>query len=138
KPLTDDPSVRHNFGVVSDDGKTIAYASNKRNRTFFDVYTMDLASGKETLVYQNDGNNDVVAMNDAGSKIVVSRDGTELSLDNNLYLIDLRNKNEVLLTPHTGAAEFGNVHFTADGIVYTHNDKREFMAVAQLRKINAA
>lgn len=138
KTLTDEPTVRHNFGLVTDDGKMIAYASNKRNRQYFDIYTMDLGSGVETLQYQYDGNNDIQAVNGAGNKFIVSRDGIELSLDNNLYLIDAKTKQETLLTPHTGASQFGNAHFVADGLVFTHNDGREFVGLAQLRKKNAA
>jgi dipeptidyl aminopeptidase/acylaminoacyl peptidase len=138
KALTNDPSVRHNFGVVYDGGKKIAYGSNKRNRQYFDIYTMDLSSGQEELQYQFDGNNDVVAVSDSGRKLVISRDGMDLSLDNDLYLIDPKLKTEIPLTPHSGAAEFGNVHFVADGIVFTHNDQREFATLSQLRKTNAA
>ncbi len=138
KAILDEPGVRHNFGAVSRTTDYIYYASNKRNRGFFDIYSLRLDNGTETLIYQQDGSNSVAAVNDRGTKIVVSRDGGELSLDNNLYLIDVKTKAETLLTPHTGSAEFGNVHFTADGILYTHNDKREFAGLAQLRKKNAA
>jgi dipeptidyl aminopeptidase/acylaminoacyl peptidase len=138
RELTNNPKVRHNFGELSQDGKTIYYASNKRNPQFFDLYSMDVATGKEELIYQYDGNNDFAAVNDSGSKFVVSRDGIELSLDDNLYLIDARNKTETLLTPHTGAAQFGGVNFVADGIVFAHNDKREFYSLSQMRKINAS
>src|SRR6266404_6136486 len=79
KALTNDPGVRHNFAEISWDGKTIYYASNKRNRNYFDIYAMDLANGKERILYQQDGNNDLAAINDSGSKFIVSRDGTEYS-----------------------------------------------------------
>src|SRR4029079_1995766 len=74
RELTNEPKVRHNFAEVSDDGKTIYYASNKRNPTYFDVYAMDIASGKETLLYQFDGNINIAAVNDNGSKFIISRD----------------------------------------------------------------
>ena len=138
RELTNDPKIRHNFSEISFDGKTIYYTSNKRNRTFFDVYSMDLATGKEELLYQYDGNVDVAAVSDSGKKIVVSRDGIEKSLDNDLYLVDVESKKEVHLTPHTDASQFGNVHFLADGLLYTTNDKRDFQGLAQMRKINAA
>src|SRR5438874_6613998 len=138
RPLTNNPGVRHNFAEISWDGKTIYYASNKRNRNYFDVYSMDLAGGTENLLYQQDGNNELAAVNDSGSKFIISRDGTEFSLDNYLYLVDARTKEETLLTPHTGAAQFGNVHFVTDGIVFAHNDKREFYSLAQMRKLNAS
>ena len=138
RELTNNPKVRHNFGEISSDGKTIYYASNKRNPQFFDIYSMDVGSGAEQLIYQYDGNNNFAAVNDSGTKFVVSRDGIELSLDNNLYLIDARNKTETLLTPHTGAAQFGSVNFVADGIVFAHNNEREFYSLSQMRKKNAS
>jgi dipeptidyl aminopeptidase/acylaminoacyl peptidase len=138
RALTDDPKVRHDFAEVSSDGKTIYYASNKRNRTFFDVYSMDIASGKETLLYQYDGNINIAAVNDFGSKFVLSRDGVEKSLDNDLFLVDVRTKKETHLTPHSDASEFGDVEFLADGILFTSNDKREFQGLMQMRKKNAS
>lgn len=138
RELTNDPKVRHNFAEVSSDGKTIYYTSNKRNRTFFDVYSMDLATGKEQLLYQYDGNVDVAAVSDNGKKLVVSRDGIEKSLDNDLYLVDIESKKQVHLTPHSDASQFGNVHFVADGLIFTTDDKRDFQGLAQMRKINAS
>src|SRR3954469_4727192 len=49
KALTDEPAVRHNFGVISADCKLIGYSSNKRDPNYFDVYTLDISSGKEEL-----------------------------------------------------------------------------------------
>lgn len=138
RALTDEPGVRHNFGLISRDADVIAYSSNKRNRNYFDIYGMDLASGREVLLYQQDGDNSIHALSEDGRRIIVSRSGGELSLDNNLYLVDVGTKKETLLTPHEGSAEFGNAYFTADGIVYTNNDKREFISLAYLRQKNAA
>lgn len=138
RELTSDPKVRHNFAGVSKDGTKIYYDSNKRNRTFFDVYSMEIASGNETLLYQYDGNINIAAVNDAGTKFVLSRSGIEKSLDNDLYMVDIATKKETHLTPHTDAAEFGSVDFLADSIVYTTNDKREFEGLAQMRKKNAS
>ncbi len=137
RPLTNDPTIRHNFGALSEDGKTIYYASNRRNRNFFDIYSMEIASGKEELQYQQDGSNSVVAASNSGSKLIVSRDGGEYSLDNNLFLIDTSHKSATLLTPHKGAAQYGNAHFVADGIVFAHNEDREFISLAQVRQKNA-
>ncbi|MDQ3089159.1 MAG: S9 family peptidase, partial [Acidobacteriota bacterium] len=109
------------------------YSSNKRDRNFFDIYSMNLADGKEELLYQQDGNNDFAAASKDGSKIIISRSGIEFGLDNNLYLIDTKTKQETLLTPHEGAAQFGDVHFiTNNEIEFTTNDKREFMSPARM------
>lgn len=138
RALTDEPKVRHNFVEVSKDGKKIYYASNKRNRTFFDVYSMELATDKEEMLYQYDGNINIAAVNDAGTKFVLSRDGVEKSLDNDLFMVDVATRKETHLTPHTEASQFGDVYFLADGIVLTTDDKREFSALAYMRRKNAA
>ena len=138
RELTSDPKVRHNFAEVSADGKTIYYASNKRNRNFFDLYRMDVATGKEEMLYQYDGNQNIAAVSDDGSQVVISRSGIEKSLDNDLYLVDVKTKKEFHLTPHEDASEFGSVNFLADSVVYTTNHNREFEGLAQLRQRNAA
>lgn len=134
KALTDDPKVRYNFGDWSHDGKRISYASNKRNKDYFDVYTMDVATGREELVYQQDGSNDAVAWSFNDRQIIVSHTNEKLSLDNDLYLVDLATKEATLLTPHEGAAQFGNVHFTPSGheILFGTNAGREFYSLAEM------
>ena len=134
KALTSDERVRHNFGGWSHDGKQISYGSNKRDRNFFDVYVMDIASGREELVYQQDGSNDAVAWSFDGKRIIVSHTNEQLSLDNDLYLVDLKTKASTHLTPHQGAAQFGNVRFSPDdhSIFFGTNDKREFYSLAQM------
>ncbi|MBX3265972.1 MAG: S9 family peptidase [Acidobacteria bacterium] len=136
--LTDEPTVRHNFAGVSKDGKQIYYTSNKRNRNFFDAYSMDLKSEKETLLYKFDGNISIAAFNDSGPKIVISRSGIEKSLDNDLFVVDVKTGKETHLTPHEDASEFGNVEFLADGLLMTSNDKSEFEALVHMRQKNEA
>lgn len=140
RELTKDAKVRHNFGFVSADGKWIVFASNKRNRNYFDIYAMELATGGEELQFQQDGNNSALAANADGTKIIISRSGGELSLDNNLYIVDVRSKKEIPLTPHQGSAQFGNAAFLPDGksLLYAHNNGREFYSLANMRLKNAA
>jgi dipeptidyl aminopeptidase/acylaminoacyl peptidase len=143
KNLTDMPTIRHNFGGWSQDGKMIYYASDDRDPNYFDIYTLEFSASRDTdivesLIYKQDGNNSVEAISDNGKKLIISRSGTELSLDNDLYLFNVETNKTVHLTKHTGAAQFGDAHFVADGIVFAHNDKREFVSLAQMRKINAS
>ena len=134
RELTANPTIRYNFGDWSDDGKRIYYGSNKRDKTYFDIYAMNVADGKETLIYQQDGNNDFAAASKNGKQIIVSRDGIEKSLDNNLYLIDAATHKETLLTAHTDASQFGDVEFLPDGdsIVLATNKDREYSSMAQI------
>src|SRR4030095_16290886 len=134
RALTSEPKVRHNFGGWSHNGKQISYASNQRNRDFFDIYVMDVATGNSQLVYQQDGANAPVAWSVDGRRIVVSHVNEQLSLDNDLYLVDIATKTATHLTPHEGAAEFSNVRFMPDGhsLLFSTNDKGEFQSLAQM------
>jgi dipeptidyl aminopeptidase/acylaminoacyl peptidase len=134
RQLTDAPKIRYNFGAWSHDGRRISYASNKRNPNFFDIYVMDVASGQESLVYQQDGSNAAVAWSPDGRFIVVSRASDTLSLDNDLYLVDLTSKNVTHLTPHQGAAQFGDVHFTRDNrsLLLSTNVNGEWQSLARM------
>ena len=140
RQLTNAPEVRHNFGDFSKDGARVFYASNKRDRNYFDVYAMDLASGKETLIYQQNGSNAVAAVSPDSKLLIVSRAGTELSLDNDLYLIDARTGRELeLLTKHASAARFGDVHFAPDStfenisFYYGTDQNREFYGLGRMQ-----
>ena len=144
RQLTDAPRIRHNFGAWSPDGRRISYASNKRNPNFFDIYTMDVATGAESLVYQQDGSNAPVAWSPDGRFIVVSRSSDTLSLDNDLYLVELATKGVTHLTPHTGATQYGDVHFTRDNrsLLLSTNAGGEWQSLARMdlatRKIESA
>ncbi len=134
RALTDAPKVRHNFGSWSHDGKKISYASNKRNRDYFDIYIMDVATAREELVYQQDGSNSAVTWSFDDRRLVVSHEGEKLSLDNDLYLVDIATKQATHLTPHEGAAQYADVYFTRDGsaLLLGTNDNREFYSVSRL------
>ncbi len=134
KALTDAPKIRHNFGAWSHDGKRISYASNKRDPNFFDVYAMDVATGREQLIYQQNGSNSPEAWSFDDSKLIVSHDSDRLSLDNDLFLVDLATKQATPLTLHDGASQFGSAHFTRDGrfLVFATNNNREFYSLARM------
>ena len=135
--LTNDPRVRYNFGNWSHDSKRISFASNKRNRDFFDVYVMNVANGREELVYQQDGSNQPVAWSTQDRQLVVSHSNEQLSLDNDLYLVEIATKEVVHLTAHEGAAQFENVEFQPNGhyLFLTTNQGRESQALAELNLV---
>ncbi|MBA2495064.1 MAG: PD40 domain-containing protein, partial [Acidobacteria bacterium] len=114
KELTNNPNVRHNFGDLSKDGTRIFYTSNKRDKNWFDVYSMNLVDGKEELLQQDDSSNFVAAVSDDGSKVIVSRSSVRFSLDNDLYLIDAKTKQAIHLTPHDEATQYSDVNFLSN------------------------
>jgi dipeptidyl aminopeptidase/acylaminoacyl peptidase len=66
--------------------------------------------------------------------MIVSHANEQLSLDNDLFLVDTQTRQATLLTPHQGSAQFGDVHFTQDGrhIIFGTNDNREFYQLARM------
>lgn len=133
KELTNSAKIRHNWGGISNDSTKIYYASNKRDANFFDIYSMEIESGKETLLFQQDGSNGFEDASPDGSKLIISRNGTELSLDGDLYLVDAKTKEATLLTKHDGAALFGDVYFlTNNSVLFATNKNREFYNLAKM------
>jgi len=123
------PEVQHNWGGYSFDGRYIAYASNLRNRQFFDVYTafpqmlmnvytcpnVNCATGM-LLVFQADGDNRPEAWSHDASKLLVSVRTS--NFNNDLLLVDLQKPGDQypqrLLTKHTGDADYESCAFSAD------------------------
>lgn len=131
KPLTDDPQVRHNFGGFSHDGRRIYYSSNKRDRNYFDVYSMEIPDGKEKLIYQNDGSNWFAAASNDDAKLIVSRSSVRFSRDNDLYLVDVKTGRAEHLTPHDEPTLYTDVEFLANGdIIFATNEKSEFITLS--------
>ncbi|MBV8083136.1 MAG: S9 family peptidase [Candidatus Eremiobacteraeota bacterium] len=131
--LVEQDGVQHNWGGYSLDGKLIAYASNARNREFFDVYTRSSSpvfvasiqagplafcsthgcSGGPHVVYQADGDNRPLAWSHDGSKLLVTVRTS--NFNNDLLLVDLVGQYpHRLLTKHTGDADYESCAFSGD------------------------
>ncbi len=130
--LTHKDNVIYNFGAWSEDGTMFAFASNERNRAFFDVYVMNIKTGKAELVWQNDGNNSVVAWSPDNKYILVSQNRS--SFDNDLYLIEYETKKVYNITPHTEPARYIGAEFSKDSKrIYLLSDQgKEFLGIAYI------
>lgn len=141
--LTYEPGVQHNFGGYSFDGTFIAFASNARNRQYFDVYTRlsrtlrtvsaqvgpvaacpirNCAAGQQ-MVMQNDGDARPVAWSHDGKSLLVSI--RKDNFNNDLLLVDLTQDTYLgrLLTAHTGNADFESCAFAGgDSKIYCVSD----------------
>jgi dipeptidyl aminopeptidase/acylaminoacyl peptidase len=125
--LVSDPRYIHNTPHVA--GRTLAYATNRRNGVDFDIVARDLESGEER-VFELSGLNGVEAVSPDG-RIVCAEHVGELSGDNDLYLCDVETGKVSHLTPHDGTAEFYGPVWTPEGIALSTNDRRDTFAIVR-------
>ena len=134
--LASAPLVIHNFGAWSADGRLASYASNKRERAFFDVHVLDVDSGDERLVLQQDGMNSAGRFSPDGRHLLISRPNLDTTADNDLYLADLEagdGEEPRRLTEHGGVAQWLSAHVHPSGAVLALSDEdREFIGLQRI------
>lgn len=130
--LTANPKVMHLLGCWSPSGYEIAYASNARTGTYFDVYVQDMPDGEPRLVFEDDGTNSVVGWSPDGRRIVVSR--AESAIYNDLILLDVNTGESRRLTEdgHESAYECAAWSPDSSALYLTTNKGREFKSLARM------
>jgi dipeptidyl aminopeptidase/acylaminoacyl peptidase len=130
--LTDGAKENNWLGPWSHDGRSLAFASNRRRAEAMDAYLVDVATGEPRLVAENDG---------IGSLADISHDGRRAILyrmrnrgDDNLFLLDLDTQGEALLTPHEGPGSFADGRFSPDGryVYLVSNKDRDLAALGRV------
>ena len=101
-PLVVDPEHIHRPGGVSRDGRWLAYATNRRNGTDFDVVVRDLHSGEEETVYAPGGWTGAGGFSPDGRFLTVW-ELTERPGDNRVHLLDRATGELTELAPHDDA-----------------------------------
>ncbi|GCE24915.1 peptidase S9 [Dictyobacter alpinus] len=134
--LTTNLEAMHLFGGWSPDGQSITYSSNERDARYFDVYELEMASGKSRKLLQQDGTNYVNGYSPDGSQLLVSR--WDSNTRNQLFLVELASGSVRALTPDIVADERGviyqSVAWSSDrrGLYLLSNRDRQFHALAYL------
>lgn len=128
-PLTESPDHIHHYGGVSPDSKSIAWASNRREHAFFDLYIQNLETLEIQCVFIGNGSYKVVKWHPTQRKLLIEK--TNASLDNDLGLLDIDSGKIDWLTLHDGEALFQTPHFSKDGknIYMLTNLDREFSSL---------
>jgi dipeptidyl aminopeptidase/acylaminoacyl peptidase len=131
EPLVVDPRFIHGTPHVSRDGTLLAYVTNRRNGTDFDVVARDLVSGEERA-FELGGYCGVESISPDGRWIVVERIG-ERSADDDLFLIDLESARVTHATPHDEPAEYHAPVWHADGsgFLLATSEGRDTFAIAR-------
>lgn len=132
RKLTYKDEIIYNFGAWNNDGTMFAYTSNERDQRYFDVYVMNIKTGHVKLIWQNDGNNSVVAWSPDGKYILASQNRS--SFDNDLYLIEYETGKVYNITPHKEQARYFGAKFSKDGkrIYLLSDEGKEFTGIAYI------
>ena len=130
--VTDYPEAIHHFGAWSPDGTQIAFVSNRREPAFFDLYVVDVGTGHDRCILQQDRYLTVADWSSDGRQLLVR----ELlsNSDHNLHVFDLETAALRLVTPHQGDARFESAQFLPDNrsVLLCTDQDRDFLALARL------
>ncbi|MBA3805879.1 MAG: S9 family peptidase [Acidobacteria bacterium] len=131
--LTEGGKENNFLGDWTKDSRYIYFSSNRRNPAATDSYLLDVMNGQMRMVAENKG---------TGGIDDISRDARYAVVDrlinrgnNNLYLVNLADGKEALLTPHEGPGTFGGITFSPDArtVYLASNKDRDFIAFARVR-----
>ena len=126
--LTDEPEVIHLPGRWSDDGRAFFYASNQRDRRFFDIYELRLdASSTPARRCSGDAAHSVADVR--GARVLVDRANT--NLDHDLLLAE--SDRVTTLTTHPGELTILSAALLDDGVYAAANPGRELTALVRYR-----
>jgi dipeptidyl aminopeptidase/acylaminoacyl peptidase len=128
--LTNNDAAIYRFGGWSYDGKSIAYSSNVRNGTDFDVFVMDIARRKSRCIFDQGGWCDAYGFSPDGNKVAILKQHT--FLHNDVFIFDLEASTHDLVTPHIGEAMYGRPCWLpeSNGFFFLSNEEAEFSQVS--------
>ncbi|HEY7403754.1 MAG TPA: S9 family peptidase [Candidatus Angelobacter sp.] len=132
KLLTQGGKDNNGFDAWTEDGKQIAIDSSRDDPASRDSFMIDLASGGTRLVAKNPGIGNIEGISRNGKRALLSR--LKSRGDNNLYVLNLETRSDMLITPHDGIALFFG-EIAPDGLtayIGTNKD-RDLMAFGQIR-----
>ena len=130
--LVAEPRVKSLFGGLSDDGRSIADATNARSGGDFDIYVRPTADGDARRVFEAPGHHEASSFSPDGTRLLVLEERS--NFDQDVFVVDVAASTSQRLTPHEGDVRFGHPAFTRDGRgAYVLSDAgREAMNLAWL------
>lgn len=128
RALTKDPSVIHLPGAWRPDAGSFVFASNARDRRFFDIHEVSLgADPRQRTLLTDDGTHNVA---DADARrVLIERARTNLDID----LLLLEGDRQLHLNPHEGEVTVLAAALGRDSVYASANPGREFAALVRYR-----
>jgi len=126
RDLTPWENARSIFYGWSYDQTRIIFGSNKRDKRFMDVYTMDIESFEPKMMYVNDAGFNFGAVSNDLRYLAFSKSRT--SNDSDIYLYDRETGEVELITEHQGEIRNTPSGFSTDSkkLYFLTNQGREF------------
>jgi dipeptidyl aminopeptidase/acylaminoacyl peptidase len=119
------------------DGKLLRIASNEVHPRGMDALLIDPETGEKKTVVADKGLNSITDVSRDGRYALVFRLASRG--DNNLYVVELVNGRETLLTPHDPPGSFGWGQFSADGRrIYVSSNGESDLTAFGVIEFNAA
>jgi len=135
--LIKDSTAKADFFGWSYNKKQMYYASNSRDKRFFDLYKVQVDANKNennlypaVLTYKNEkGFNPASISNDDRYMALTESITTNNS---NMYLLDTQNGKTKLISEHTGDAQYNPQYFSMDGtkLFFLTDEGSEFLYLA--------
>ena len=115
------------------DGCSLGFMSNARDPDAMDSFLFDLRDGSIRPMFQRGGTSDIADISRDGRYTIISH--RPYRSDSNLYLVDMQDNAQRLLTPHEGLGSFPGGKFSPDAkTVYLQTNKdREMEALGRVR-----
>jgi dipeptidyl aminopeptidase/acylaminoacyl peptidase len=131
-PLVTEEGVTHYFGAWSWDGTKISYSSNSRDRSVFDPYVLDVATGQSRRLMDAEVTTTAAGFSADDRKLMLSRQIS--NLENALFACDLASGTITPLSPPEPVARFASAQWSKDGrYVYCASDRdREYVNLARV------
>jgi dipeptidyl aminopeptidase/acylaminoacyl peptidase len=113
RELTARPDAKHRWGGWSRDGERVAFASNRRDESVFDVYVQHRDSQDGALVFEGDGWFSVGPWSPDDDALVLHQ--AHSSFDHDLSVLDLDTGERINLTPETSDVRYGSAQWGPNG-----------------------
>lgn len=134
--LIQDSTAKAQFYGWSYNQKLMYYASNSRDKRYFDLHSVQIEGTSEdkvypsTVVYKNEKGLDPASISNDDRYIALTEEIT--TNNSNMYLLDTQSGKTELLSAHEGDVQFNPQYFSLDGakLIYLTNDGSEFMYLA--------
>ena len=112
EPLTE-ADAKHRWGGWSHDGERIAFASNRREESVFDVYTAARTGDEPRLRHEGDGWLSVAGWSPDDSRLLVRE--ARSNFDTDVYVLDVASGERTALTDDADDVRYRSLSWGPDG-----------------------